>query len=302
MRRRLVVSGDDFGAAREVNAAIIRAHRDGILTSTSLMVTGAAAAEAVRLAHENPRLAVGLHLVLAQGRGAAPPSAIPRLVTPGGEFATEPVTTGIRYAWQALFDAGRAELRCEIEAQLGRFAATGLDLAHVDGHLNMHLHPMVLPILLELAPRFGIRAVRLLREDLRAALRHDRRRLVRKLAEGTVFNVLAAYAAPRFRAAGIVTTDRVYGMHQTGHVDEAYLLALIASLPAGTSEVYCHPSEGSAAELAPYQSDYDHGGELAALLSPRVRAAIDAASVDLVSYAMLTPPGTTVASSADLAR
>jgi hopanoid biosynthesis associated protein HpnK len=302
MRRRLVVSGDDFGAAREVNAAIVRAHRDGILTSTSLMVTGAAAAEAVSLAHAHPRLAVGLHLVLAQGRGAAPPAAIPHLVTAGGDFATEPVTTGIRYAWRALFDAGRAELRREIEAQLARFAATGLSLAHVDGHLNMHLHPMVLPILLELAPRYGIHAVRLLREDLRAALRHDRRHLARKLAEGTVFNVLAAYAARRLRAAGIVTTDRVYGMHQTGHIDEAYLLALIASLPPGTSEVYCHPSEGRAAELAPYQSDYDHGGELAALLSPRVRAAIGTASIELVSYATLTQSGTAVASSADRAQ
>jgi hypothetical protein len=146
---------------------------------------------------------------------------------------------------------------------------------------------MVVPILLELAPRYGIRAIRLLREDLGAALRHDRSHLLRKLAEGTVFQALAAYAGAQLRAAGIVTTDRVYGMHQTGHVDEAYVLALIPSLPAGTSELYCHPSEGLAAELAPHQAGYDHAGELGALLSPRVRAALEAAGVELVSYADL---------------
>src|SRR6185369_9066073 len=78
--RRLIVSGDDFGAAAEVNAAVIRAHREGVLTSTSLMVRGDAAAEAVALARATPTLAVGLHLVLVQGRPAAPPAEIPALV------------------------------------------------------------------------------------------------------------------------------------------------------------------------------------------------------------------------------
>jgi chitin disaccharide deacetylase len=289
--RRLVVSGDDFGAAPEVNAGVVRAHRDGILTNTSLMVTGDAAGDAVRLAREHPRLAVGLHLVLAQGRPAAAPATIPRLVARGGVFRRDPVTTGIRYAWSYLSGAGRAQLRREVEAQLAAFAATGLRLAHVDGHLNMHLHPMVLPILVELAPRYGIRAVRLSRESLGAALRFDPAHAGRKLAEGVVFRTLAAWAEPRLRAAGIVTADRVFGMHQTGHVSERYLLALVASLPSGVSEVYCHPSEGVSPALAPYQVGYDHAGEVAALVSSRVREAIRAAGVELTSYAELAAGG-----------
>jgi len=288
--RRLVVSGDDFGAAPEVNAAIVRAHRDGILTSASLMVTGAAVAEAVGLARRHPRLAVGLHLVLAQGRPAAPPAGIPSLLARDGAFRRQPVVAGLRYAFEYVFRAGRTELGRELEAQLAAFAATGLELAHVDGHLNMHLHPMVLPILLELAPRYGIRAARLSREGLGAALRYDPRHLGRKLAEGLIFQALAAYAAPRLHAAGIVTADRVYGMHQTGHVDERYLLALIPALPAGTSELYCHPAEKSSPALAPYQMDYDHAGEVAALTSPRVRTALAAAGVELVNYPQLCAP------------
>jgi hopanoid biosynthesis associated protein HpnK len=285
--RKLLVSGDDFGAAPEVNAGIARAHRDGILTSTSLMVTGAAAAEAVELARAHPRLGVGLHLVLAQGRPAARPADIPHLVAGDGAFGEQPVLAGLRYAWHWAFGTGRAELRREVGAQLEAFARTGLPLAHVDGHLNMHLHPMVLPILLELGPPYGMRALRVPRESLRAALRHDAAHLPRKLSEGCVFAALAAYALPRVRAAGIKTADRVYGMHQTGHVDERYLLSLVPTLPAGVSEIYCHPAERRPEALAPHQPGYDHAGELAALVSPRVRAALESAAVSLVSYPQL---------------
>jgi hopanoid biosynthesis associated protein HpnK len=282
--KALIVSGDDFGAAVEVNEGIIRAHRDGILTQTSLMVTGDAAAHAVALARENPRLAVGLHLVLAQGRPAAPPEDIAGLVRADGAFRDSPIPNGIRYAWAAVHAAGRRELVREIEAQLDAFTATGLALAHVDGHLNMHLHPMVVSILVELAPRHGIRAVRLSHESLGAALRYDHRHLVRKTFEGVVFHALAAFAAPRLRAVGIVSSERVYGMHQTGHVDEAYLLDVIEHLPDGVSELYAHPAIGQAATMARFQHGYDHPGEVAGLTSPRVRAALERAGVELTTY------------------
>lgn len=291
--RRLVVSGDDFGAAPEVNAGILRAHRDGILTSTSLMVTGDAVAPAVAEARATPSLAVGLHLVLAQGRPAAPPAAIPRLVNARGAFEDTPVLNGFRYAWAWCSRAGRDQLRRELRAQLDAFVATGLPLAHVDGHLNMHLHPLVLPLLLELAPAYGIRAMRLSRESLSAALRWDRRHRLRKTSEGVVFHALAAFAAPRLRAAGIVSTERVYGMHQTGHIDEAYVLHLLAALPPGTSELYCHPAIGRAAAMAVWQHGYDHAGEVAALTSPRVRAAVAAAGVRLATYRDLAAAGAT---------
>jgi hopanoid biosynthesis associated protein HpnK len=282
--RRLIVSGDDFGVAVEVNEGILRAHHDGILGQTSLMVTGAAAAAAVDLARATPSLAVGLHLVLAQGRPAAPPHDIPELVRADGAFRDTPIRNGLRYAWAYVRAAGRAQLVREVEAQLATFARTGLPLAHVDGHLNMHLHPMVLPILLELAPRYGIRAMRVSRESLAAALRYDRRHALRKCFEGVVFHALAAYATPRLRAAGIVTSDRVFGMHETGHVDEAYLLHVIGTLPPGVSEIYGHPATRQAAVMRGHQDGYDHAGEVSGLTSPRVRAALAAAGVTLTTY------------------
>src|SRR5204862_7348089 len=127
---RLVVNGDDFGYSRGVNRAILEAHDRGILTSTSLMVSGDAEEDAVAIARSRPALAVGLHLVLVAGSAASPPGEIPRLVDAAGRFPDSPVSAGLRYQFSV---RARAELRREIRAQLVRFRATGLALSHVDG-------------------------------------------------------------------------------------------------------------------------------------------------------------------------
>lgn len=282
--RRLIVSGDDFGAAGVVNDGIERAHREGILTSTSLMVNSDATADAVARAQGLPSLAVGLHLVLAQDRPTSPPATIPRLVRRDGRFGDQPVLNGLRYAWAWCSRVGRAQLTAEIRAQLDAFRATGLPLAHVDGHLNMHLHPMVLPIVVALAPEYGIRGVRVTREALRPALRFDAHHAVRKTFETVVFTTLSALARGRLARAGVKTVDRIYGMHQTGHVTEDYVLHVLATLPPGTSELYCHPASAPPEAMTRYQPGYDHAGEVAALTSARVRAAVRAEDITLGSY------------------
>ncbi len=78
--KRVVVTADDFGLAREVNEAVEAAHTGGILTAASLMVAGPAAADAVARARRLPRLRVGLHLVLVEGRPVLPPEQLPDLV------------------------------------------------------------------------------------------------------------------------------------------------------------------------------------------------------------------------------
>jgi len=282
--RLLIVTGDDFGAAPEVNEAIVEAHRRGILTSASLMVTGDAVDEAVALARQHPTLAVGLHLVLVQGRPASPPSEIPALVRPDGLFRTQPVPTGLRYAAVWLGREGRDQLAREIDAQLAAFERTGLSLSHVDGHCNMHLHPMVLPLLLDLAARRGVRSVRLTRDPILPALRVDGSHALRKVGEGVIFGALGRWAGPRLAAAGIATTDRLLGMHQTGRLSAAPLLAMVRGLAPGTTEIYCHPATATAPALAPQQKGYRGVDELSALTSPKVRSAIEAGRIRLGSY------------------
>ena len=279
--RRLIVSADDFGLSPGVNAGILAAHRDGILTDASLMVSGVAFAAAVDLARATPTLSVGLHLVLVQGRATAPPHTVPALVDRDGMFRNQPVLNGLRY----FFTPGmRPQLEREIRAQLDTYVGTGLPLSHVDGHLNIHMHPTVLAILLDLAPHYGIRALRLPREPLEISLRLDGRHRLRKVMEAVTFRGLVRWALPRLAAHGVRYPDRMFGLHQSGHVTEPYLLGMIDALPPGITEVYSHASHVDAEARRWRPTDYESEAELAALTSARVRAMLDARGVVRMSY------------------
>jgi hopanoid biosynthesis associated protein HpnK len=283
----LLVAADDFGLSPGVNAGIIRAHREGILGDASLMVNGQAFAEAVALARATPTLSVGLHLMLVQGRAALPHAEIPLLANAEGLFTNAPIAAGMRY----FFTPGvRAQLRREIAAQLDKFLATGLPLSHVDGHLTIHMHPVVLDILVDLCHRYGVRAVRLPREPLAPALRYDRRHLLRKLFEGAAFGALSRWALPRLARAGVRHPDRMYGLHQSGHVSEHYLLAVLAALPPGVNELYCHPAviDDEARRWRP--AEYESEAELAALTSVRVREMIERRGIERITYRDLAIP------------
>ncbi|MFN8625128.1 MAG: hopanoid biosynthesis-associated protein HpnK [Candidatus Binatia bacterium] len=280
-QRRLIVSADDFGMSAGVNAAILAAHRNGILTDASLMVNAGASAEAVALAHGTPRLAVGLHLVLVHGRSSAASHDIPDLVDRGGMFRNHSVAAGMRYFF---LPRVRAQLETEIRAQLENFLATGLSLSHVDGHLNIHMHPTVLAILLRLARPYGIHAIRLPREPWRLSLRLDRRERRRKLVEAAIFAALSRYAAPRLAAHGIRHPDQIFGLHQSGHLDERYWLGVLAALPAGVTEIYSHPAHLDADVRRWRPPSYEAEAELAALTSDRVREALAAAGIARASY------------------
>jgi hopanoid biosynthesis associated protein HpnK len=282
--RRLIVSADDFGMSPGVNAGILRAHREGILTEVGLMVNGRAFDEAVELARSNPALGVGLHLTLAQGWATAPANEIPLLADRGGLFRMNPIWSGFRFFF---LPGVRAQLRREIRAQLDKFRATGLTLSHVDGHVTIHAHPTVLSILIECAPEYRIRAVRLPSEPLAPALRFDARHLGRKLFEAAVFAALSRRARKRLAGAGISHPERMFGLHQTGRISEQYLLTLLPQLPDGVSELYCHAAlpDDECRRWRP--ADYESEQEVAALTSLRVRAEIERRGIELISYADL---------------
>ena len=280
-RKRLIVSADDFGMSAGVNRGVICAHREGILTGASLMVSGADAAGAIALARDNPRLAVGLHLVLVQGRAVLPNGDIPSLVGATGNFRQNPVWAGLRYFFTPRM---RAELRREIRAQLERFRASGLPLSHIDGHLTIHMHPTVLSLLLEAAREFPIRAIRLPQEPLRPALRYSRAHLTRKLSEAAIFTLLSRFARARLAAAGVRHADRLFGLHQTGQVTEPYLTRVIEQLADGVTEVYCHAGIRDAESARWRPPAYNDEAELSALRSPGVRQALATHAVTLTNY------------------
>lgn len=270
--RRLIVNADDFGRSPATNEAVIRAHREGILTTASLMVAESAADDAVRLARACPALGVGLHLTLVCGRAALPAAVNPGLADATGQLPADPVRAGWRYFFRRDL---RAALRREIAAQFEAFARTGLPLDHVNGHLNVHLHPTVLPLVLEIGRRHGLRALRLTRDPFWLNVRLAGGAWAYRLSHAVVFSLLGAAARPRLRRAGVRHTARVFGLLQNGRVDEAFLRRLLPRLPAGDSELYAHPS------LTDFQAEFE------ALVSPRVRALIAAEGIELIRYADL---------------
>ncbi|MBD2356396.1 hopanoid biosynthesis-associated protein HpnK [Tolypothrix sp. FACHB-123] len=281
--RFAIINGDDFGFSAGVNQAIIQAHEQGVLTSTSLMVTGDAAADAIAWARDRPSLAVGLHLVLVCGRSVLPPSQIPHLVDSQGNFSDSPLVAGLRYQFHP---AAREELRQEIRAQLEKFRASGLPLSHVDGHLHLHVHPVILRILVELAPEFNIRVIRLPSEELQMSLKLDRTALLTKLVWSGVFGRLRSYGESLLTTHGIKFAQRVYGLLQTGNMSEQYLLGLIPQIQADLVEIYSHPALVQPEE--PLNGLPGAGEiELAALLSEQVRQVLTINGFELTNYHQL---------------
>jgi chitin disaccharide deacetylase len=273
--RWVVITADDFGISSSVNRAIVQAHQQGVLTSTSLMVTGDAFAEAVELAQANPKLAVGLHLVLTCGRSVLPPNQIPHLVDAQGQFSNSAAWAGLRYQFNR---PARQEVRQEIHAQLEKFRQTGLPLSHVDGHLHLHVHPWVIRCLAEFAPEFGIRYVRLPYEELRLTLAIDRANLLKKILWAVVFSRLHHADKRILQDHGIDCPDRVYGLLQTGEITENYLLQLIPQIQANRVELYTHPD---------YHPETGASPEFQAISSIRVRDALTQQGFQLTNYFQL---------------
>jgi len=252
--RQVILTADDFGLALPVNEAVERAHREGVLTTASLMVGAPAAADAVERALRLPDLHVGLHLVLVNGRSILPPERLPLLVDGDRNFSSDQPRAGVRY----FFTPGiRAQLEAEIRAQFAAFAATGLRLDHVNAHCHMHVHPTVFGMMLRVGREYGDPPIRIPREPS---------------APWWLAPWLALMSA-RARAAGVAHNDYVRGMDDTGAMDRDRVLAHLRTLPPGVTELYFHPAIG------------EH--EFAALIDPAVAAAVREGDLASITFADL---------------
>jgi hopanoid biosynthesis associated protein HpnK len=268
-RRRLIVNADDFGRSHSINEAVIRAHQEGILTTASLMVNESGLDEAVKLAKENPRLGVGLHLTLSHGHAALSRKTNPGLANERGEFSNKAAASGCRYFFRV---ALREPLRREILAQFEKFRATGLELDHVNGHLHFHLHPTVFAILMAAADELEIRRMRLTRDSFGLSGKLSSGRWWYRATHALIYNRLSGRAGQELHRRGIRHTQAVFGLLQDSRVDEDYLLRLLPELPPGDSELYSHPS----------LDDFKH--EFDALVSDRVKAAARDQGIQLIRY------------------
>jgi hopanoid biosynthesis associated protein HpnK len=273
--KRLVVTADDFGAAVEVNDAVLEAHAHGILTAASLMVAAPAAADAVTRARATPSLRVGLHLVLVEGKPVLPASQVPDLIDADGNFRTDMARAG---AAMFFLPHVKRQLAAEIAAQFAAFAATGLALDHVNAHKHFHLHPTIASLMLSIGCDFGLKAARV---PLEPAATLARVEPYGGSAVAALTRPFAQSLRRRFARAGIATPDAVFGLAWSGAMTCPRLKGILDHLPDGLSEIYLHPATGAYPGSAP---GYAYAEERAALLDPAVIAATQGGDIRLGGF------------------
>jgi hopanoid biosynthesis associated protein HpnK len=282
--KQLILTGDDFGLDVPVNEAVEEAHCRGVLTAASLMVGATAAADAVERTRRLPRLRIGLHVVLVEGRPVLPASEVPDLVDGRGEFSTRLVRSGFRFFF---LPRVRRQMEAEIRAQFRAFRETGLPLDHADTHNHLHLHPTLLGLVLRVGREFGLRAVRLPREPAVASWRAAGGGLAARAAPAVLLAPLLASMKVRMRRAGVRFNDHLFGMRDCGRMEEGLVLRQIRELPEGVSEMHFHAATRPSPILERTMPGYRHQAELAALVSPAVRTAIVASGARRVAFSDL---------------
>lgn len=279
MVRQLIISADDFGASDDVNAAVMRGCREGLLTSAGLMVTGTALRKAVEMAREDPRPAVGLHLTLSNGTSVLSRQAIDRLVDSRSRFRENPACAALRY----YFDRKtHRQLRQEINAQFEAFAATGLKLSHVDGHQHLHAHPAVLPIVIELACKYGADGIRIPRDPVLANLRADRSGWPAKAVVALGHAYLARVCRRLLPMSGLATCDVTIGSLMSGRMNADYAVRMLERLDCRSVEIFFHPSITDAG--VPFGPN---PGDLRTILNPTLGSRIAELGFELSTYSGL---------------
>ena len=284
MSKFLIVNGDDFGSCRAVNKGIQLAYEKGILTSTSLMAGGKAFDEAVEIAKDHPNMGVGIHLTLVLGRAVLPAKKIKGLVNREGNFTNNPVLGGMRYFFSKSL---QSTISIEIEAQIEKFLNTGLKPTHVDGHLNIHLHPTVLDLLLPVLDKYNIRAMRVPKENLMLHLRFNKNRFLSIAVHAVIFSLLSQRAKVLLCHKHIRFPDQTFGLLQSGSMTQDFLETVLPQLPDGVTEMGFHVAKGEVDKEASV-SGYRYGEELSALMDPEIKELVKQNGIQLINYGHFT--------------
>lgn len=240
MPSHLIINADDFGLTPGVNRSILELHRAGVLTSATLMATGAAFDDAAAIARATPSLGVGCHIVLTDGIPASDPASIPSLLGPDGRSFRPSL---IDFVGALLRGRIREEeIEHEAAAQIRRLQQAGIVITHVDTHKHTHLFPGVARPLLRALKRASISAIRNPFEPrFTESLAHAgfNRRL-----QINLLNRLQPYFKryPQIADNLVMTTDGTVGVSATGNLNATTLAQILNALPPdGAYELVCHP-------------------------------------------------------------
>jgi chitin disaccharide deacetylase len=282
--RRLIINADDFGLTPGVNRAILEAHSQGVVTSTTLMANASAFDHAVQLATSAPSFDVGCHIVLVDGSPVSDPSAIRTLTDGGrhGEFERNLSSFAAR-AIRGRLDP--AQIEQEVIAQIAKLQTAGIPVSHIDTHKHLHALPQILPPLLRAAKACGIRAIRNPFGRVAFSLIVGRPKLWKRWGELTVLNALARRFCRAVEAQAMITPKGSLGIAATGALDERLFRLVLENLPEGTWEFITHPGYNDAdLDRVRTRLRQSRETELRLLTSADTRASLARDGIELISY------------------
>ena len=239
MPASLILNADDFGLTPGINRAIAELHAAHALTSATLMASGPAFHDAVRIAHAHPTLGVGCHIVLTDGTPISPPKTIPTLIGPDGKTFRPKLAHFVRDL--LLHRIAEADIAREALAQIQHLQHHGITVTHLDTHKHTHLFPRVARPLLAVAERTAVPAVRNPFEP-RWSIALGRSPILRRAQLRLIHHLLPRFLAlPQIQSGAVRTTDGTLGISATGHLNPTTLAAILATMPDGVWELVCHP-------------------------------------------------------------
>ncbi len=282
MDKRLIINADDFGLCEGVNKAVSQAHKDGVLTSATIMANMPAADEAVQIARKMPTLGLGVHLNLFEGRPISKAGNINRLLDSDGRFAlSAPKLSFLSIAGHKIRNA----IRTELAAQIQWVIDNDLTPTHLDSHKHIHSFPAIFPIVCDLAKQFDIGAIRWTFEPeqlsrmpwpLPSEGGKKRARIIRFMAK-----------INRRQNSSLLKTDALLGIAHTGKINVNFFKAAALYNSAETAELMTHPGYIDGLEPEKTRLLEQRKAELDALCSNKTRQYLKDAGIELVHYGQL---------------
>jgi len=274
------VNADDFGLSEGVNAGILSCFHHGILRSASLMPNAEAFEDAVRLAQQTPGLGVGIHLSLVGEPCLAPRRELGALADKDGMLPASYEAFALGYLTRRFT---QREIRREVQAQMRRVLKTGIRPTHLDSHQHVHLMPGVFAIAVQAAQEAGIKVIRVPQERAAGQL-ELRQRLSPRALQLRVLSMLCRSARRQARAARLRVASNFWGLSESGALDEAALLPILARLGRGVNELMAHPGFSDEVLRRKYLWGYRWDEEARALQSSEAREIVEERGIRLAHF------------------
>ena len=282
MERRIIINADDFGLSEGVNKGIVEAHSNGVLTSATIMVNMPAAEQAVDLVKRLPKLGVGVHLNLTNGKPLCHDEGVKHLLNSDGDFGLSPGKLAIA---SLVTGKVRTAIEAELAAQIQRLIDRGIKPTHLDSHKHIHSFPAIFRIVCRLANRFEIHAMRFPYEPKHVSSlpwpvtdEEGRKR-------AAMVRIMAKINSWQNRE--FFKTDALLGVAHTGNINVNFFRAVTLYNTAATAEVMTHPGYTYDLDATRTRLVKQRQVELEALCSEKTKQYFKETGIKLVHYGQL---------------